>query len=137
VGVPGTDWFVVARLPAEEAFAPIRLLQSMMVKSTGVALVVVLGALLLLLSHILTPLTRTASAIRDMAEGKRELGPLKVIRHDEVGRLIVGFNQLVERLQEKEAILKETETRLSFLAHHDRLTGLLNRSILEDRLEQM
>src|SRR5690606_14493372 len=136
VSVPSTDWFVVARLPTKEAFAPVRLLQSTMVNSTLIALVVVLGALMLLLSRILTPLTNTARAIRDMADGQRELGPLNFTRHDEVGELVLGFNRLVDRLQEKEEALKDTEARLSFMAHHDTLTGLLNRGILDDRLQQ-
>jgi len=104
--------------------------------STVLALVVVLGALLLLLSRILTPLTNTARAIREMADGKRELGPLDIARKDEVGDLVLGFNRLVGRLREKEDSLKETEARLSFMAHHDALTGLLNRGILDDRLQQ-
>lgn len=134
--IPGTGWFVVARLPVKEAFAPIQLLQSMILNSTVVALVVVLGALLLLLSRILTPLTNTARAIRDMADGKRELGQLAITRNDEVGELVQGFNRLVGRLREKEEALKDTEARLSFMAHHDALTGLLNRGILDDRLQQ-
>ena len=47
-----------------------------------------------------------------------------------------GFNYLVARLRNEEAARQTSEARLEFMAHHDGLTGLHNRIMLEDRLEQ-
>lgn len=135
VGVPGTPWFVVARMPTAEAFSPIRSLYQYALTGTGIVLFVVLGLLLLFLPRILRPLTQTARAMREMADGTRPLEPLKVERKDEVGSVLHGFNVLVERLQEKERALKESEARMAYLAHHDSLTGLYNRQMLEMRLQ--
>lgn len=134
--VPDTDWFVVARMPISKAFQPVYSLIDLAVKGTLLGLAAVLLLVLLVVPRLLRPLTSTAEAMRAIADGKRELLPLPVQRNDEVGDLVRGFNYLVKRLLEKEAALKDTEVRLSFLAHHDSLTGLSNRNMLEHRLQQ-
>jgi len=136
VSVPSTGWFVVARMPTAEAFHPIEATRSFVAISTVIFVTGLIAILLTLLPRILRPLTDMAHSMREMADGKRELTPLPIVRHDEVGDLVVGFNYLVSRLQEKENALKESEARLTFMAHHDPLTGLYNRSMLEAHIEQ-
>lgn len=136
VTVPSTDWFVVVRMPTEEAFRPVEMLHGFMIKASAYFLAAILAILLIILPRILRPLTDTARAMRDMADGKRELEPLPVVRDDEVGKLVSGFNFLVDRLRREKAAREATEERLKFLAHHDSLTGLYNRAMLEDRLDQ-
>lgn len=134
--VPSTGWFVVARMPTAEAFRLIEVLRGFVLKSGVLALAGILAVLLFLLPRILRPLTDAAHAMRQMADGKLDLAPLPVRRKDEVGSLVLGFNYLVARLREKEAALKASEVRMEFMAHHDSLTGLYNRTMLEDRLQQ-
>lgn len=134
-GVPGTDWFVVAHLPTAQAFLPLHLLERLAIQGSLVGLAGILLIMLLILPRMLRPLTGTARAMREIADGKRELKPLPVQRNDEIGSMVLGFNYLVTRLCEKEAALRESEIRLSFLAHHDSLTGLYNRAMLEHRLQ--
>ncbi|MDB5992380.1 MAG: Sensory box/GGDEF family protein [Herbaspirillum sp.] len=136
VSVPSTGWFVVARMPTAEAFHPIAATRSYVVISTVVFMAGLIAVLLTLLPRILGPLTDMAQSMREMADGKRQLAPLPIVRHDEVGDLVMGFNYLLVRLQEKENALKESEARLTFMAHHDPLTGLYNRSMLEEHIEQ-
>jgi diguanylate cyclase (GGDEF)-like protein len=133
--VPGTGWFVVARIPTQEAFRPVTDLRGLVLQSTAVAVMGVMLILLLCLPRILRPLTESAQAMREMADGQRKLETLPVVRDDEVGGLVRGFNHLLTKLRENEAVLKEREERLSFLAHHDSLTGLYNRQMLESRLQ--
>ena len=136
VTVPSTDWFVVARMPTAEAFHPVVALRNLMYNASGLMLVGIVAILMVALPIILRPLTVTARAMREMADGKRELAPLPVVRDDEVGKLVTGFNYLVDRLRKEEAARVASESKLEFLAHHDSLTGLYNRVMLEDRLEQ-
>jgi diguanylate cyclase (GGDEF)-like protein len=136
VTVPSTDWFLVARISTEEAFRPIKELRSFMFKASAAFLSVIVAILLIALPRILRPLTSAASAIRDMADGKIKLAPLPIVRDDEVGKLVKGFNFLVDRLRNEEAAREASEARLKFMAHHDSLTGLYNRAMLEDHLEQ-
>lgn len=135
VTVPSTGWFVVARMPTAEAFRPIVALRSFALRSALVALVVLVALLLVLLPRLLRPLTEAARLMRDMADGKKDLAPLPIARDDEVGNLVKGFNYLVTRLQQKDVELKASEARLEFMAHHDPLTRLPNRALLEDRLQ--
>jgi hypothetical protein len=78
VTVPNTDWFMVARIPTEEAFRPIEALRGFMLKASAVFLLVILAILLIALPRILRPLTDAARAIRDMADGKSKLAALPI-----------------------------------------------------------
>ncbi|MFC7517909.1 diguanylate cyclase domain-containing protein [Herbaspirillum sp. GCM10030257] len=135
VTVPSTGWFMVAHIPTKEAFRPVEELRKFMFKTSAIFLVLIMTVLLIALPRILRPLTDAARAIRDMADGKVRLTPLPVVRDDEVGQLLQGFNFLVHRLRAEESAREATEERLKFLAHHDSLTGLYNRTMLEEHLE--
>jgi diguanylate cyclase len=134
VTVPSTGWFVVARTPTAEVFRPIAALRAFTLKYSLLIVLAVTALLMLLLPRLLSPLTNAARSMRDMADGKRELAPLPVKQQDEVGDLLLGFNYLVARLQENEAALKASRAQLELMAHHDSLTGLYNRAMLEDHL---
>ncbi len=136
VSVPSAGWFVVARMPTAEAFRAIEALRSLILKTSTVLLIGILAILLIVLPRILRPLTDAARAMRDMAKGTRPLAPLPIVRHDEIGKLLSGFNFLVDRLHKEQAARATSEERLKFMAHHDSLTGLYNRPMLQDRLEQ-
>lgn len=127
VTVATTGWFVVARMPAEEAFRAVTAFRAFTLRSTLFVLVAMIGAVLVFLSAMLKPLVEAARAMRDMADGKRELAQLPVQRNDEVGNLVLGFNHLVAKLNEKEAALHNAVKRLDQLASTDALTGAWNR----------
>jgi diguanylate cyclase (GGDEF)-like protein len=129
VGVAQTDWFVVARMPTQEAFETVSVIRSLIVRNALVFMGVMAVALTLTLSWLFRPMKETARQMRKMADGDIPLSPLTVVRHDEVGEMVEGFNHLMLRL-------RESEDRLSHMAHHDPLTGLPNRRALVDRAFQ-
>lgn len=135
VTVHSTGWFVVARMPTAEVFQPVAAMRSFYLKGALVILAILGIVLMLLLPRILRPLTGAAQLMREMADGKRPLAPLNIKRQDEVGDLLTGFNYLVRQLHRKDASLRASEVRLEFLAHHDALTGLYNRAMLDDHLQ--
>jgi len=118
--VPATGWFVVARLPTDEALAPLHGLQRVNLWSSLSIGAVVVAFLVLFLRTTLQPLRSAAAQMRRVADGEAELAKLPVVRSDEVGQVLEGFNYLVEKLQASEA-------RLAALAHQDALTELPNR----------
>lgn len=136
VSVPSTGWFVVARMPTEEALGPVHVLRGYILKSTLFLVALMLILMSLLLPRLLRPLEEAADSIKAMADGRQQLAPIPVRGQDEVGNLVSGFNSLVARLLAQEAALKASESRLAFMAHHDPLTGLPNRALLEERLQQ-
>lgn len=129
-------WLLVARMPTAEAFRPVESVRSFVWLASAVALAGVLAVLFFGLSRILKPLVDAARSMRLMADGTDELKALPVVRNDEVGNLVQGFNVLVERLKHEEAARIASDEKLQFMAHHDPLTGLCNRAMLEDRMCQ-
>jgi len=127
--VPSGDWFVVARQPTEEAFAPLRRLRDFIMKNTAILLPAFLIFMVAMMRYMLRPLMETARRADLMTLGEIPLATLPVVRNDEVGYLTGAFNRMLSRLLESRA-------ELAHIAHHDPLTGLPNRKLLADRLKQ-
>lgn len=129
VGVPSAGWFVVARMPTEEAFATVRHAQELVVSHSFTASLIVILFTGIFLRLMLRPLHDAAELANRMRHGEIPLAPLPIVRDDEVGHLTGAFNQLLEKLA-------DSRSRLEHMAHHDPLTGLANRTMLADRLRQ-
>jgi diguanylate cyclase (GGDEF)-like protein len=129
VSVPGTDWFVVARLPTSVALATVGRVRSYAIRHSITEVVVVLLVVGLLVTWMLRPLYRAADLAKGMARGELPLKPLPVGREDEVGNMTLAFNRLLEKLTSSQAALE-------LMVHRDTLTGLPNRSLLADRMQQ-
>lgn len=126
--VPTSGWLLLARQPASEAFAPVaNAVRNTLSIATLIALPIII-ALLALLSRLLQPIAVLAREIRGMAEGTRAMLPLDTNAPREIADVALSFN----RLQEK---LLVQEQRLADMAHYDVLTGLPNRLLITDRLE--
>jgi len=136
VTVPSTGWFVVAGMPTEEAFRPAAVFREYTLKTGVIILIVMVSLITALLTILLRPLVHAARAMRDMADGKRELSQLAIHRNDEVGDLLLGFNHLVEKLQDKEAALQTAVKRLEQLAGTDALTGSWNRRQFDEVVDR-
>ncbi len=127
--VPSTGWLVVARMPTAEAFAPVKRAQLRIVEygayaALGVCLVIGFG-----FRYLLRPLFQAADLAERMTQGEIPLKPIPVVRDDEVGHLTKAFNRLLEKLAVNQAAFER-------MAHHDVLTGLPNRRLLTDRMQQ-
>lgn len=127
--VPSSGWFVVARMPTSEAFAPLSRLHRFIVSNTlymvpAFFLIIVLG-----LRYLLRPLIEAARHADRMTRDEIPLAPLPVVRDDEVGHLTQAFNRVLSKLIESRAELQHR-------AHHDALTELPNRELLSDRMKQ-
>lgn len=140
--VPTPNWFVVTRLPTQEAFKPYSLLVSVLTEYSLYILIFLASLLLVFLHILIKPLITSSAMIKSMSK-TGDLQKLPIFRHDEIGELSQGFNNLVDKLKEKEIELNqalgeisEQKNNLHHLAHHDVLTGLPNRLLFTDRLEQ-
>jgi diguanylate cyclase len=90
---------------------------------------------LVLARHLSKPLNAMANAVYRFAGGEPMTG-LPVARSDEIGYLASSFQSMAERLSARVDELKNHQQRLGNLAYHDHLTGLPNRLLFLDRLQQ-
>jgi diguanylate cyclase len=127
--VPSTGWFVVARIPTAEALATVSRTQRYIQGSSAVVMAVFLVLAAIGLYIVFRPLFRAANHADRMTRGELPMALLPVARTDEVGHLTAAFNRLLAKLQ-------ASQTALTRIAHQDPLTGLPNRAVVADRLQQ-
>ncbi len=110
--IPVAGWKMVAILPTAEAFAPIRTLKQSMLLATVLLSLLVAGLTWWVLRRQLAPMLATATMLGAMSETNQPLKPLPVIRQDELGQLVNGFNHLLDALGQREDALQESESLL-------------------------
>jgi PAS domain S-box-containing protein len=106
------DWLLVAVLPIEEAFVPIRRAQQRLVSIIIVASLLLIPAFWAIAWILLNPL----SALREKIERVRHLPeiytPVLAHRRDEVGMLARAFNELVHSISEAGRQHQKSEAHL-------------------------
>ena len=113
-GIPVAGWYVAALLPTAEAFAPVHDMQQHMLLATILLTLLAGGLTWWMLRRQLAPLELAANAIGARSGTDIVSGPLPNTTQDEIGKLIGGFNQLLETLRKRELSLLESEERWRF-----------------------
>ncbi|HUO85242.1 MAG TPA: EAL domain-containing protein [Thermoanaerobaculia bacterium] len=111
-----------------EAQLPFRRLELQIFALSSLALLGVFGASALLARGVAEPLRRLAEGAQRVERGDYS-GPVEIRRDDEIGHLAGAFNDMQRAIGER-------EERIRYQATHDELTGLANRTLFLDRLEQ-
>jgi diguanylate cyclase (GGDEF)-like protein len=126
--IDSTGWFVVSRLPVASALPSEERFLAVIIRGTLIQAFVVFFVILMAVLWFFRPLQRAALLADKMTRGELPLTPLPVAHNDEVGNLTLAFNRLLSRL-------KSNQSELQRQAHHDILTGLPNRMMLADRMQ--
>lgn len=149
-------WVLMVGLTKSELDAPVVSTRNNLVAVllALVAMVVVFSALLA--RHIQRPLSKLVTASEQLARGARNV-EVDIRRNDELGELGSAFNEMSRSLQvageernramdglaesnrelgARVADLNQAQERIEYMAYNDELTGLANRRLMFDRLEQ-
>ena len=118
----------VLQRPVDEALKPFQHLQNQLLTISAFALLLAIACSLLIARGIARPMHRLAAFARRIASGEHN-EPLDIRQNDEIGDLAVAFDQMRERISDR-------ESRILDLAYRDSLTGLPNRVLFSDRLQQ-
>ena len=107
--IPVSGWYLAGILPTDEAFAPIYAMQQRMLIAT--ILLTLLAGLLTwwMLRRQLAPMLDTAGILGKLAESNKPPHPLPIIRQDEIGELIGGFNRLLDTLAQRDVTLQQRD----------------------------
>ncbi len=91
--------------------------------------------LAILLSRMVTkPINLVSAAVQRFAKGE-SVAKLDVTRKDELGVLALSFNHMHDQLKEQMAALERSRQEMDQLARHDAMTGLPNRRLFQERLD--
>ena len=127
--IPSSGWVVLSSLSNEQAFAPILNVTRPLLLATGL-LILLFGALLrAMLKRLLAPLTQASNALENTLHSDQPPEPLAIVCHDELGKLIDGFNRLQERLLQRESHFRqmmEASNAAIFLMNRERVITYAN-----------
>lgn len=133
-GVPIAGWYVTAVLPTEEAFAPIREVERRVVLAT-LLLTLLAGSLIwVFLRRQMAPLLLATQALKKRSGSPEQVQPLTVVRDDEIGQLVGGFNALLLSVNQRESLLQQildTSSVAIFLVGQDGRITRANRRMHE------
>ncbi|WZH36123.1 MAG: adenylate/guanylate cyclase domain-containing protein [Microbacterium enclense] len=103
--IDGLDWAIVARMDADEAFAPVSDFTRTVVLST-LGLMLLVSVLALVLSQSFTrPLRRLATAVQSLADGDYE-ARVPVRGTDDVADLATAFNEMAAGLRVQQELIE-------------------------------
>ncbi|MCZ2407062.1 MAG: diguanylate cyclase [Burkholderiales bacterium] len=136
-GAPESGRFLVMGLsePMAAVQADVQQLGRSMLQMLAV---VALAALLLAagVSRVVTGPLRTVMRAAEAFSQGRSHGDLPVARQDELGELARSFADMEEQIRRQMHELNRSRDAMAHLVHHDPLTGLPNRRMFEQRLQE-
>lgn len=102
-------WSVISVVPLGDALAPVVQIHHLLLAGILILTFIVILAVWFTLKFQLSPLTTTVKDIDDISHNRKPFAFLPVKSQDEVGKLIVSFNQLLKKLDEREEQLNKNE----------------------------
>ena len=119
--IPVANWFIVAALPTDEAFALIDAMKQHMLQGALVLTLLAGGLTWWMIRRELSPMLAAVKTLAALSDTSQPPQALPNASHDEIGELIDGFNHLLETLGHRETALRESDERFRTL--HDASFG--------------
>jgi len=133
---PGLGWTTIIRQDVNTAFAPARDLQQRIL-----IIGIILGLIFTLIGgylarRIAKPISQIAAAADKVAGGNFDYDPPPLPGSSETAKLSRAIHTMVSNLTSEIQERKKAEADVLKLANYDSLTGLPNRLLLNDRIDQ-
>ncbi|OPY72946.1 MAG: Autoinducer 2 sensor kinase/phosphatase LuxQ [Syntrophorhabdus sp. PtaU1.Bin058] len=103
-----TDWILAANYPIKEAYAPFLRERWYMAGYTALGIFLSILIILIVMRRNLSPLSALASQAEAIGRAEERLQSVSVETGGEIGALAFSFNEMLERLRDREASLKTT-----------------------------
>jgi methyl-accepting chemotaxis protein len=113
IGGTQTRWTVVADIPVSEVLGPVRSLILLIILVGAIAVVVIVGAVVLIARSIARPLAMGASFAKQIAEGNLTSTLDVGTRRDEIGELAGALNQMTGGLRQMTREIQEGAGQLA------------------------
>lgn len=122
-GIATAGWYVASVIPTAEAFSPIHALQLRFLLAT-LLLTLLAGVLTWwMLRRQLAPMLGTIQALSSLPSDRAPPQPLPITHQNEIGDLIASFNELLNKLSQRESELKQSQSLLSATQHLSKVGG--------------
>ncbi len=102
-------WYAAVSLNPEETFALVDLVKVRGRLAGVLMLMICLALIWLMLRRQLAPMTTAVNMLEGFVRKNQAPQALPVVRNDEVGQLVVGFNRLLATLAQQQKILRQRE----------------------------
>jgi diguanylate cyclase (GGDEF)-like protein len=123
-------WILAANYPVAEAYAPIHRAQRFFLAAIFAGALLTMLLVWILMQRLTRPLLDFTRHVERVTERAGEERLFVYGKNDEIGTLVLNFNQMVLEIE------RQTEA-LRYLGNHDALTGLYNRRYFEAELERL
>ena len=110
--IPAANWYLVARVPTAEVFAPVRAMQERRLLTAAFMSLLVMILTWWMLRRQLAPVTQAVAALAQWDPAKPSMPTLPAARSDEIGALIGGFDRLLRTLTHREEELRRAQIDL-------------------------
>ncbi len=108
--IPVNGWYLLASLPAAEAFAPLQAQRERLYGATVLLTLLIYGLTWWVLRRELAPLVATAQAMEALAGSEQMPQPLSGTYAGEIGQLVAAFNRILETSVQREKSLVASES---------------------------
>ena len=138
IPVEGYNWTVVSAVPYDYYFGSFMIRRYQVWAMAGVAIIILISALMLLFSRSFKPLLKLEKSITEIANGDADLTQrIAVKSRDEVGSVVAGFNTFVGMVQNILSDIDKAKSKVGETYNNLNITVEQNKANIEKSMSAL